>query len=53
LRAGMRRAVGDHGRGASQKSRRSNQPGIHRLYSATMRGTGSGKKARAKTTQRR
>jgi hypothetical protein len=38
MRAGMHRPVGGHGRGASHESRGGNQPGIHRLYSATMRG---------------
>jgi hypothetical protein len=38
MRAGIHRAVGGHGRGAGHKSRGSNQPRIHRLYSATIRG---------------
>ena len=51
LRAGMRRAVGGHGRSAGQKSRRNNQPGIHRLYSATMRGAGFTEKGEAERTR--
>jgi hypothetical protein len=40
MRAGVGRAVGGHGRGAGGDHGRGNQPGIHRLYSATMRGAG-------------